>query len=96
MDKSGRTLSGQTTEAFAISISHARPLWYNLLCLFVCVLYHYNVIKLHPSQRHNVACVSFFSLGLNCALGASEMRPYIEAIGRISGAYVLCYPNAGN
>lgn len=35
------------------------------------------------------------SLGLNCALGASEMRPYIEAIGRVSEAYTICYPNAG-
>jgi 5-methyltetrahydrofolate--homocysteine methyltransferase len=61
VDKSGRTLSGQTTEAFAISVSHARP-----MCL-----------------------------GLNCALGASEMRPYIEAIGRMSEAYTICYPNAG-
>lgn len=39
-------------------------------------------------------CV-YYSLGLNCALGASEMRPYIEAIGRVSEAYTLCYPNAG-
>lgn len=37
----------------------------------------------------------YFSLGLNCALGASEMRPYIEAIGRHTEAYTLCYPNAG-
>ncbi|CAI8046110.1 Methionine synthase [Geodia barretti] len=61
VDKSGRTLSGQTTEAFAISVSHAKPM-----------------------------CI-----GLNCALGAMEMRPYIETIGRVSNAYVICYPNAG-
>jgi 5-methyltetrahydrofolate--homocysteine methyltransferase len=61
VDKSGRTLSGQTTEAFAISVSHAKPM-----------------------------CI-----GLNCALGAMEMRPYIETIGRVSDAYVICYPNAG-
>ncbi|KAG1666419.1 Methionine synthase [Nymphon striatum] len=60
-DKSGRTLSGQTVEAFVISISHCQPL-----------------------------CI-----GLNCALGALEMRPYIEAIGNCSTALVLCYPNAG-
>ncbi|XP_021563876.1 methionine synthase isoform X2 [Carlito syrichta] len=61
VDKSGRTLSGQTGEAFVISVSHADPL-----------------------------CI-----GLNCALGAAEMRPFIETIGKCSTAYVLCYPNAG-
>merc|ERR1711892_266934 len=61
VDKSGRTLSGQTGEAFVISISHAKPM-----------------------------CI-----GLNCALGAQEMRPFIEAIGKATDAYVLCYPNAG-
>ncbi|ELK32120.1 Methionine synthase [Myotis davidii] len=61
VDKSGRTLSGQTGEAFVISVSHADPL-----------------------------CI-----GLNCALGAAEMRPFIEAIGKCTTAYVLCYPNAG-
>ncbi|XP_051769850.1 methionine synthase-like [Ctenopharyngodon idella] len=61
VDKSGRTLSGQTGEAFIISVSHTQPL-----------------------------CI-----GLNCALGASEMRPFIEAIGKSTGAFVICYPNAG-
>ncbi|XP_077342636.1 methionine synthase isoform X2 [Lithobates pipiens] len=61
VDKSGRTLSGQTVEAFAISLSHAIPL-----------------------------CI-----GLNCALGALEMRPFIEAIGKCTTSYILCYPNAG-
>jgi hypothetical protein len=37
----------------------------------------------------------YFSLGLNCALGASEMRPFIEAVGMATDAYVICYPNAG-
>ncbi|KAK3879260.1 hypothetical protein Pcinc_016153, partial [Petrolisthes cinctipes] len=61
VDKSGRTLSGQTGEAFVISISHAQPM-----------------------------CV-----GLNCALGAVEMRPFIENIGKSTPAFVICYPNAG-
>ncbi|XP_073247653.1 methionine synthase-like isoform X1 [Porites lutea] len=61
VDKSGRTLSGQTTDAFVISVSHSKPL----------------------------------SIGLNCALGANEMRPFIEAVGLCTTAYVLCYPNAG-
>ncbi|XP_065059051.1 methionine synthase-like isoform X2 [Rhopilema esculentum] len=61
VDKSGRTLSGQTTEAFLISVSHVNP-----MCL-----------------------------GLNCALGATEMRPFIENVGLNFGGYVLCYPNAG-
>ena len=39
--------------------------------------------------------VSDFSLGLNCALGASEMRPYIEAISRNTQSFIICYPNAG-
>lgn len=60
-DRSGRTLSGQTAEAFCVSVSHAEP-----------------------------TC-----LGLNCALGATDMRQYIEAIGLHTSAYVLCYPNAG-
>uniref|UniRef100_A0A3B4ARR8 Methionine synthase n=1 Tax=Periophthalmus magnuspinnatus TaxID=409849 RepID=A0A3B4ARR8_9GOBI len=61
VDRSGRTLSGQTSEAFVVSVAHSRP---------VC-------------------------LGLNCALGATEMRPFIEAIGKSTSAFVLCYPNAG-
>ncbi|XP_026988596.2 methionine synthase [Tachysurus fulvidraco] len=61
VDKSGRTLSGQTGEAFVISVSHVKPL-----------------------------CI-----GLNCALGATEMRPFIETIGKSTGAFIICYPNAG-
>jgi len=61
VDKSGRTLSGQTGEAFIISVSHANP-----------------------------KCI-----GLNCALGASEMRPFIAAIAKNTPAYTICYPNAG-
>uniref|UniRef100_UPI0037E924B4 methionine synthase n=1 Tax=Semicossyphus pulcher TaxID=241346 RepID=UPI0037E924B4 len=61
VDRSGRTLSGQTGEAFVVSLSHAKPL-----------------------------CI-----GLNCALGATEMRPFIEAIGQSTTAFIICYPNAG-
>ena len=60
-DRSGRTLSGQTVEAFWISVAHARPL----------------------------------SVGVNCALGALEMRPYVAELARIAPAFVTCYPNAG-
>jgi 5-methyltetrahydrofolate--homocysteine methyltransferase len=60
-DASGRTLSGQTLEAFYTSIRHARPL----------------------------------SVGLNCALGAKEMRPHIEELAQIAECYVSAYPNAG-
>ncbi|WP_366521522.1 methionine synthase, partial [Micropruina sp.] len=60
-DASGRTLSGQVTEAFFTSIRHARPL----------------------------------AVGLNCALGAAEMRPYVAELSRIADCYVSCYPNAG-
>jgi 5-methyltetrahydrofolate--homocysteine methyltransferase len=60
-DRSGRTLSGQTLDAFCVSIAHARP----------------------------------FSIGLNCALGAREMRPYVAELARTAGTYVTCYPNAG-
>ena len=60
-DKSGRTLSGQTVEAFWTSIAHARPL----------------------------------SVGINCALGADDMRPYVEELSRIADTFTSCYPNAG-
>ena len=60
-DASGRTLSGQVTEAFWDSVRHARPL----------------------------------AVGLNCALGAKEMRPYIAELSRIADTFVSCYPNAG-
>ncbi len=60
-DASGRTLSGQTPEAFWISVSHG-----NLL-----------------------------SIGLNCALGAQQMRPFIEEISNSADVFVSCYPNAG-
>jgi 5-methyltetrahydrofolate--homocysteine methyltransferase len=60
-DASGRTLSGQTAEAFWISISH----------------------------------VPLLSVGLNCALGAKEMRPHLEALASIADCFVSAYPNAG-
>ncbi|HEY4698576.1 MAG TPA: methionine synthase [Gallionella sp.] len=60
-DASGRTLSGQTTEAFWNSLSHAKPL----------------------------------SIGLNCALGAELMRPYVEELSRVANCYVSAHPNAG-
>ena len=60
-DASGRTLSGQTTEAFWHSIRHARP----------------------------------FSVGINCALGPKEMRPYLAALSKVADCFVSCYPNAG-
>lgn len=60
-DASGRTLSGQTVEAFWVSVSHM-----NLL-----------------------------SVGLNCALGAKEMRPHLEALSKIATCFVSAYPNAG-
>lgn len=60
-DASGRTLSGQTTEAFWHSLAHARPL----------------------------------SVGLNCALGATQLRPYVEALHRSAGVAVSAHPNAG-
>ena len=60
-DASGRTLSGQTTEAFWISVAHAEPL----------------------------------SIGLNCALGAKDMRPYIAELSRVAPCHIICYPNAG-
>ncbi|HWJ83530.1 MAG TPA: methionine synthase [Nocardioides sp.] len=60
-DASGRTLSGQVTEAFWDSVRHAEPL----------------------------------AVGLNCALGAKEMRPYIAEIARVADTFVSAYPNAG-
>ena len=60
-DASGRTLSGQVTEAFWNAIRHVKPL----------------------------------AVGLNCALGAPEMRPYIAEMARIADTFVSCYPNAG-
>ncbi|MCH5600431.1 homocysteine S-methyltransferase family protein [Niabella ginsengisoli] len=60
-DASGRTLSGQTLEAFYISVAHANPL----------------------------------SIGLNCALGAKDMRAHVEELSQISSCYVSAYPNAG-
>ena len=60
-DRSGRTLSGQTLDAFYLSIRHANP----------------------------------FIVGINCALGAREMRPYLAELSRFAEGYVSCYPNAG-
>ena len=60
-DASGRTLTGQTPEAFWNSISHAEPL----------------------------------SVGFNCALGAEQLRPYVEEIARVAGTHIAIYPNAG-
>jgi 5-methyltetrahydrofolate--homocysteine methyltransferase len=60
-DRSGRTLSGQTIDAFWVSIAHAGP----------------------------------FSVGVNCALGARDMRPYIVELARLADCYISCHPNAG-
>jgi len=60
-DMSGRTLSGQTAEAFYYSLRHSQPL----------------------------------SIGLNCALGASELRAYVDALAQVSECYVSTHPNAG-
>jgi 5-methyltetrahydrofolate--homocysteine methyltransferase len=60
-DQSGRTLSGQTIEAFWYSVQHAKPI----------------------------------SVGLNCALGAKDMRPYLTALSPIADCAISCYPNAG-
>jgi 5-methyltetrahydrofolate--homocysteine methyltransferase len=61
VDLSGRTLTGQTTEAFWASIEHAKPLL----------------------------------VGVNCSLGAKEMRPYVADLSRIAPCLVSCHPNAG-
>lgn len=60
-DASGRTLSGQTAEAFFTSVRHANPL----------------------------------SIGINCALGAKDMKPHLQALSRVSDVMISCYPNAG-
>ncbi len=60
-DRSGRTLSGQTTEAFWNSVAHAEPLW----------------------------------VGLNCALGAEDLRPYVQELSRVAEVAVSVHPNAG-
>jgi 5-methyltetrahydrofolate--homocysteine methyltransferase len=62
VDQSGRTLSGQTTEAFWISVQHANPL---------------------------------LSVGLNCALGSKQMRPYIQELSNHASCFTSLYPNAG-
>jgi 5-methyltetrahydrofolate--homocysteine methyltransferase len=62
VDQSGRTLSGQTTEAFWISVQHANPL---------------------------------LSIGLNCALGSKQMRPYIQELSKHATCFTSLYPNAG-
>jgi 5-methyltetrahydrofolate--homocysteine methyltransferase len=61
VDRSGRTLSGQTIEAFWISVTHADPV----------------------------------IVGVNCSLGAAEMRPYVENLARVAPIPTACYPNAG-
>jgi 5-methyltetrahydrofolate--homocysteine methyltransferase len=61
VDRSGRNLSGQTVEAFWLSVAHANPL----------------------------------IVGVNCSLGAADMRPFVEDASRIATTYVSCYPNAG-
>jgi 5-methyltetrahydrofolate--homocysteine methyltransferase len=61
VDKSGRNLSGQTVEAFWISVEHAAPL----------------------------------IVGVNCSLGAAEMRPFVEDLAQLASIWVACYPNAG-
>lgn len=49
----------------------------------------------HVSFDKLILLFFFFSIGLNCALGANEMRPFIEAVSKNTTAYTICYPNAG-
>lgn len=60
VDQSGRTLSGQTGEAFVTSLNHAKPV----------------------------------AFGLNCALGAEQMKPFVQNISRFTDTHIICYPNA--
>lgn len=101
VDKSGRTLSGQTGEAFIISVSHTQPLWWESVwplhsLLLTSSIFNESCFFTDPQRCLLSDIVSLCSsIGLNCALGASEMRPFIEAIGKSTGAFVICYPNAG-
>ena len=61
VDNSGRTLSGQTNEAFWNSVSHVKP----------------------------------YAIGLNCALGAKDMKPFMANLSKVADCWVFCYPNAG-
>jgi 5-methyltetrahydrofolate--homocysteine methyltransferase len=61
VDRSGRTLSGQTVDGFWTAIGHAHPL----------------------------------VVGVNCSLGAEEMRPYVAELSQLAGIYTACHPNAG-
>ena len=61
IDRSGRNLSGQTVDAFWLSVEHARP----------------------------------FIVGVNCSLGAEQMRPFVEDLARVAPTWVACHPNAG-
>src|SRR2546423_1125632 len=61
IDRSGRNLSGQTVDAFWLSVEHAQP----------------------------------FVVGVNCSLGAREMRPFVEDLARVAPTWVACHPNAG-
>jgi 5-methyltetrahydrofolate--homocysteine methyltransferase len=61
IDRSGRNLSGQTVDAFWLSVEHANP----------------------------------FIVGVNCSLGATQMRPFVEDLARVAPTWVACYPNAG-
>ena len=60
-DKSGRTLSGQTADAFWYSLRHAKPL----------------------------------AIGLNCALGAKDLRAYVDVLSEVADTHISCHPNAG-
>src|SRR5438094_5104491 len=61
IDRSGRNLSGQTVDAFWLSVEHAKP----------------------------------FIVGVNCSLGATQMRPFVEDLARVAPIWVACHPNAG-
>jgi 5-methyltetrahydrofolate--homocysteine methyltransferase len=61
IDRSGRNLSGQTVDAFWLSVEHANP----------------------------------FIVGVNCSLGATQMRPFVEDLARVAPTWVACHPNAG-
>lgn len=116
VDMSGRTLSGQTTEAFWISVSHAKPLYVDTHMHIPtksvhtadsacgnCEYAHANTNKhthvvrvcLRFSRSTHINMMICRCVGLNCALGPDQMRPFMTRLSNCATTFTHAYPNAG-
>ena len=88
VNQSGQTLSDQTGDAFCASVSHAKPICFNKYDMFHLLLLY--MCRICVTCSHH----SVYSVGLNCALGAQHMIPFLECLVKVMESFIHMYSNA--